>query len=319
MRADRLLKMMLLLQTRGKHTAKELAGVLEVSKRTIYRDVNALSFSGIPIYTEKGPGGGIQLIEDYRTSLTGLSEEEVRALFMLNVPAAMDSLGITGEIQRAMLKLSAALPKYLKEAQVGVQQRIFLDLEPPDAGDDRTPSYLGSLYRAVWEDRMIRIVVRYGFGYTAERDVEAYGLVSMGEFWYLVCRVEGHYKIISLHQLDSLEVLDRGFERQIDFDLASFWRKWRGQQGRQLGGYLVTVWIAPDTLELLRQTMTLKAEMVDMDKEQELRLATLRFENFPHARRTILGLGGAVQVVEPEAMRRAVIDYARQTLKKYEG
>ena len=319
MRADRLLKMMLLLQTGGKHTAKELAGALEVSERTIYRDVNALSFSGIPVYAEKGPGGGIQLIEDYRTSLTGLSEEEVRALFMLNVPAAMDSLGITDEIQLAMLKLSAALPKYLKEAQVGVQQRIFLDLESPDTGEDRTPSYLGSLYQAVWEDRFIRIVVRYGFGYTAERDVEAYGLVSMGELWYLVCRVEGHYKIISLHQLDSLEVLDRGFERQIDFDLSDFWRDWRDQQIKEESGYLVTVRIAPDVLELLRQTMAIKAEIFEPDREQELPWVTLRFENFPHARRTILALGGAVQVVGPEALRRAVVDYARQTLKRYEG
>ena len=128
MRADRLLRMMMILQTRWKSHARDLAAELEVSERTIYRDVTALSTSGVPVYTEKGPGGGISLLEEYRTSLTGLSEDEVAALFMLNVPAAIGALGLGKEMQTARLKLSSSLPGYLREAEAGVRQRIKIDL-----------------------------------------------------------------------------------------------------------------------------------------------------------------------------------------------
>ena len=318
MRADRLLKMMLLLQTRGKHTAQELSSALEVSVRTIYRDVIALSYSGIPIYTEKGPGGGIQLIEDYRTSLTGLSEEEVKALFMLNVPAAMSSLGMGEEIHQALLKLSAALPQYLQDTQAGVRQRIMIDMDWWKSGKDHTPSYLKALYTAVWEDKCIRVVVLYAFGYRAERIVEAYGLVSKGDHWYLVCRVESHFKVFALYEFESIEVLDNSFQRLKEFDLPDFWQMWLENQGNEQIGYSCTMMIATEILEYLRKTTAIEIVSVGDDTYSGQLQVTLRFEDFAHARRTILGFGGAVQVLEPVALRMSIADYSRQILMVYE-
>jgi predicted DNA-binding transcriptional regulator YafY len=318
MRADRLLKMLLLLQTKGRHTAGALARSLEVSVRTIYRDVIALSFAGIPIYTEKGPGGGIQLIEDYRTSLTGLSEDEVKALFMLNIPAALASLGMSDEIQRALLKLSAALPNYLQEAQASVQQRIMVDLADWKPQPEKTPSYLGSLYQAVWGDKCIRVVVQYAFGYSADRVLEAYGLVSRGEDWYLVCRVEEHFKAFSIQEFKSLSVLEETFDRLTDFDLADFWQMWLMREGLEQNGYQCTILISREVFEYLRRSSSV--EMISMEEvgdTNQIRIV-MRFSDFSHARTTILGFGGAVKILAPTALKMSVADYARQILKIYE-
>jgi predicted DNA-binding transcriptional regulator YafY len=127
MRADRLISLLMLLQTRGTLTARELASELEVTERTIYRDVTALSASGVPVYTERGPGGGVALVENYRTNLTGLNPAEVRALFMLSIPAALDQLGVGDELRTALLKLSAAIPNSRRADETSARQRIHLD------------------------------------------------------------------------------------------------------------------------------------------------------------------------------------------------
>src|SRR5512136_703550 len=127
MRADRLLSLLMLLQARGRMTAQELAAELEVSERTIYRDINALSASGVPVYAESGPGGGCALLDSYRTNLTGLDQDEVRALFMLSIPAPLDQLGVSQELRTALLKLSAALPDTRRGDEERTRQRIHLD------------------------------------------------------------------------------------------------------------------------------------------------------------------------------------------------
>ncbi len=307
--------MMLLLQNRGKHTAEELSKELEVSVRTIYRDVTALSLAGVPIYTDRGVGGGIQLIEDYRTSLTGLSEQEVQALFMLSVPAAMNSLGIGEEMQRAMLKLSASLPTRLQTTHTAVRQRIIIDSKG-QLEKDRTPSFLSLLYRAVWEDRCVRMVVEYSFGYRVERVVAPLGLVSRGESWYLICRVEAHTKVFSLGNIVSVEVLDEPFTRQEDFDLTNFWRNWIESQDF---GYLCTVNIRHDVLEAIKKHTSVEVVSEDGGDAQGWHRCVLKFEWETHALKTILGYGNAVVVVEPLALQRTVRDYAEQILNNYEG
>ena len=314
MRADRLLRMLLLLQTRGKHTARQLSSALGVSERTIYRDVIALSTSGVPIFCTKGPGGGIQLIEDYRTSLTGLSEEEVKALFMLNVPTALVSLGISEEFQRALLKLSAALPKYLQDAQTGVRQRIIIG---ESVEQDRTPSSLGILYKAVWEDKFIQVIVQYAFGYRTENVLEAYGLVSHEDHWYLVCRVENRFKAFGLDEFESLEVLEESFQRQDNFDLPAFWKMWLDNQRTEDFGFKAVVLLSSSALVVLRNTTSVNWVSLIEELDSPWIRATIRFDSFSHARRVILGLGGGVQVIEPLALRMSVKDYARQILITY--
>src|SRR5512138_2111144 len=124
MRADRLLSLLMLIQSRGQMTAQDLACELEVSERTIYRDITALSASGVPIYASRGPGGGVRLIEEYRTTLTGLTPEETRALFMLSIPAPLRQLGMGQKFKGALLKLSASLPERQRADELRTRQRI---------------------------------------------------------------------------------------------------------------------------------------------------------------------------------------------------
>ncbi|RPH59405.1 MAG: HTH domain-containing protein, partial [Chloroflexi bacterium] len=152
MRADRLLALLMLLQTRGTLTAQALAAELEVTERTIYRDVTALSAAGVPVYTERGPGGGIALVESYQTDLTGLRPEEAQALSMLAIPEPLVRLGVGTELKAALLKLSAAIPAAAREKQAQARQRIHLDAAWWFQPEEPTP-HLPALQQAVWQDR----------------------------------------------------------------------------------------------------------------------------------------------------------------------
>ena len=186
MRADRLLSLVMLLQTHGNLTAQALGEELEVSERTIYRDVEALSFAGIPVYAERGPGGGIALLDSYRTSLTGLNRDEVRALFMLSIPAPLDELGVTADLKAALLKLSAALPAVGRDEQIMARQRIHLDSVAWSQPEQPVP-HLQIIHQAVWQD--FKLQLRYDLGYFGEIEllVDPLGLVAKTTVWYLVC------------------------------------------------------------------------------------------------------------------------------------
>ena len=147
MRADRLLSILMLLQARGKMSAQALADELEVSVRTIYRDLDALSAAGVPVYAERGPGGGCLLLDSYRTTLTGLTRDEVRALFALSIPSALSELGIDDEARTALYKLSAALPASRRPDEAGSRQRVHLD--PEGWSDPKAPApHLQRIYQA---------------------------------------------------------------------------------------------------------------------------------------------------------------------------
>jgi len=320
MRADRLLQMMLILQTSGKKTASELAKELEVSERTIYRDVVALSTAGVPIYSEKGPGGGILLVEDYRTSLTGLSQTEVHALFMLSVPAAMASLGMSEEMKRALLKLSAALPTSLQEAELELRQRIHFDADwLPKREVPRTHSAIKDLYRAVWDDRRVRVVLRYAFGVETEYIVDAYSLVNSGGDWLLVCWINEKFGILRIAELWKLEILDQHFTRNPEFNLATFWNRWKEKVWDYIPTFTAEVLV---TSSLLNYLGKLPAVRVVLIEEQVVDLfshrVTLAFKQFDEARRLRLGFGAAVKVLSSDALRLTIQDYARQTLKVYQ-
>ena len=318
MRADRLLRMLMILQSRGPQIARDLADELEGSVRTVYRDVTALSTAGVPVYTEKGPGGGIRLIEEYRTSLTGLSPEEVQALFMLNVPAAMSSLGMKDEVQGALLKLSAALPKYLQEAETSVRQRIMIDLDWWRGAQVQSPAYLRELYRAIWENRVLKIEVLYAFGYRFEHLVQAYSLVSRGQDWYLICRLGGFFKVFSTQAIQTLEVTEESFQRDPGFDLPVFWRIWIEEQENEANGYRVQLSVSGEALAILqRNTAAVILDLGPDSSAEDRYLVTVEFGWFEDARRMVLDLGGAVRVLSPEALRRTVEDYARQILRQY--
>lgn len=188
MRADRLLSLLLLLQNRGRMSAPELAAELEVSVRTVYRDVEALGASGIPVYAGRGPRGGFALVDGYRTRLTGLSGTEAHALFLAGTPAAAEDLGLGAVLATAQLKLRAALPAELAERTRAVSERFHLDAPAWFREADEVP-HLAAVAGAVWDQRVVRVHYRRWRG-EVRRELCPLGVVLKGGLWYLVARVK---------------------------------------------------------------------------------------------------------------------------------
>ncbi|MFE0515594.1 helix-turn-helix transcriptional regulator, partial [Streptomyces sp. NPDC058964] len=187
MRAARLIKMVLLLQSRTSMTAAELARELEVSERTVTRDAQALSEAGVPVYADRGRAGGYRLIGGYRTRLTGLARSEAEALFLSGVPGALREMGLEDAASAARLKVSAALLPSLSDASRTAAQRFHLDA-PAWFRDPETPELLPAFAEAVWDDRCVTARYRHG-GAEVERTLEPYGLVLKAGVWYLCARV----------------------------------------------------------------------------------------------------------------------------------
>jgi len=222
LRADRLLSILLLLQARGRMTARELAERLEVSERTIYRDLDALSSAGVPIYTERGPGGGCELLDGYQTKLNGLTEMEVRALFLLSVSGPLVDLGLGKALEDALLKLSTALPTPYRSNVELVRQRIHLDTAPSYSSEMKAP-YLHIIQDALWQDRKLHLTYSSGNSHSIEQLVDPYGLVARARTWYLVGAIAGRVQVFRVSQLQAVEMTQECFERPGAFDLAAYW------------------------------------------------------------------------------------------------
>ena len=182
MRADRLLSLMMLLQTRGQMTAEELSVELEVSKRTIYRDIEALSIAGVPVYASGGPGGGYALLDSYRTSLTGLNENEIRALFMLTIPGPISDLGVSQQLKAAILKLTSSFANEHYEHTDFLRQRLHLDAASWFQTEEPVP-HLKIIQEATWQDRQLVLSYRHRNGMASEQNVSPYGLVAKASIW----------------------------------------------------------------------------------------------------------------------------------------
>lgn len=322
MRADRLISILMLLQTRGKMTARELAEELEVSERTVYRDVEALCLSGVPLYAEHGPGGGLMLLESYRTTLTGLNLDEMRALFMLLGSSPLDRLGAGQELKSAVLKLSAAMPEARRAEEEKVRQHFYLDWSWWFHEQEPVP-HLAVLQQAVWAERQVRLQYRTWFGTVLTVAVEPYGLVAKAGAWYLVAGVAGKPQVYRVPWLTHVEPLDQGFTRPTGFDLASFWQQWCVEYEQQQRAFLVTLRISPDAAQVLpiyfgQWAVDELRNQGGLDA-QGWATVTLPFESFEAARERILGLGNAVEVLEPFALRCSVIDYAEQITRFYQA
>lgn len=322
MRADRLLAILMLLQGRGRMTARQLADELEVSERTIYRDIDALGVAGVPVYSETGREGGYALLDSYRTSLTGMTDGEVQALFMLNTPEPLTALGLGQELKAALLKLSASLPDGRRDEEARVRQRFHLDSTWWDQGEEPVP-YLRTIYRAVWEDRQITLIYYPIPNVTIEQRVDPYGLVAKAGVWYLVCARQGQIQVHRVSDLLEARLTDERFEREAAFDLEQFWSGWCAEEGRNRSGYTVRVRIAPGLLpwlpRLFGNHLKERLESAGTADADGWTTVNLSFESLFEARNRLLGLGGGVEVLEPVALRLSLQDYAEQIIKRYRG
>jgi predicted DNA-binding transcriptional regulator YafY len=327
MRADRLLSILMLLQGRGRMTARELAHELEVSERTVYRDLEALSSAGVPVVAESGPGGGCALMDDYRTSLTGLTEPETRALFMhmVSVPDALTQLGIGAELRAALLKLAAALPAARRDAEIQARQRIHLDTTPWRMRRDDAP-HLQTLYEGVLNDRRLRITRRLQFGAffatEAHEWIAPLGMVAKVNAWYCVARIDSndppHIRAFRASEVTVAELCDETFERPAGFDLPAWWRSWCAVTEAQHSEFIVEARIAPHLRHTLHLQFGENPPIIRwLDAQDDWPHAALVFDTLAQARSRLLALGGAVEVLAPAPLRWNMADMGRQIMERY--
>jgi predicted DNA-binding transcriptional regulator YafY len=219
MRASRLVSIVLLLQRHGQMRATELADTLEVTQRTIYRDIVSLSAAGVPIVGEPGNHGGYHLLDGYRTRLTGLSAEEAKSMFLTGVPAAAAALGLDDQAASAQLKLLAAVTPDVRARAEHARQRVYLD-PTPWGGTGQPDPWLPKLHEAIWSDTLVK--VRYG---TARRSLQVapLGLVCKGAAWYLIGRRGTATRTYRVTRIRDLTITGQPFERPASFDLVTHW------------------------------------------------------------------------------------------------
>jgi predicted DNA-binding transcriptional regulator YafY len=302
MRADRLLSIVLLLQSRGQLTAPQLAGQLEVSVRTIYRDVVALGTAGIPILAD---ASGYRLVNGYRTQLTGLTAGEARGLVLSELPGAAADLGLAGAAAVVQLKLAAALPEPVREQAERMRQRFHLDA-PGWYQDADASDHLEAVADAVWRQQAIR--VRYeSWNAVVTRRLEPYGLVLKAGRWYVVARARGGVRTFRVNQLRELSVLPDVFEWPSGFDLARYWRDHITEFRAGLYQGEAVVRLSPAGQErvahLMGRTVAAAVALGERQPDGWLR-ARLPIESEAHAERELLRLGTDVEVLEPESLRR---------------
>lgn len=309
MRADRLLSLMLLLQARGKMTAQALAEKLEVSRRTILRDIDALSIAGIPIYTEGGHGGGIMLDEHYRVRLNGLNEAEVQALILSNNAALLADIGLEHAAEDSLLKLLTGLPSLQEQAAKHIQNRMYIDPLWWWRGS-YAQSYLHMLQQTVYEDRAISITYRKFNGDTVQRRVDPYGLVAKAGIWYLIAAHDGQYRSYRVSRITEVTTLDERFTRDPEFDLAAYWQTSVNEFIQHRPLYTFTLKIPQAKLYFVEWYTPGLWEPVETEDDEWL-IVRFEVENRDVAAMFVFGLGPDADILEPDDLRDIVFKRSR--------
>lgn len=322
MRASRLVSILLLLQTRGRMTASALATELEVSVRTVYRDVESLQQAGVPLYGDAGPAGGYRLIDGYRTRLTGLSAPEAEALFLAGLPGPAAALGLGSVVAAAALKVRAALPEELRDRSGHIQDRFHLDAPGWYSDGDDTP-YLVAVADAVWNERQVDIRYRR---WTAPTDVtrtlSPLGLVLKAGRWYVVGETEGSIRTFRVDQILDLSPRDEPAIRSPDFDLATYWRGYLVEFRDRLLRDEAVIRLSPQGRERIAEIASgvvadaVEASATEPDAKGWI-TATIPIESLTHAQTSLLRLGGHVEVVAPLELRERMAVAAAALFELY--
>ena len=319
MRADRLLSILLLLQVHRRMTARELAKRLEVSERTIHRDMEALGAAGVPVVAERGTGGGWRLLEAYQTNLTGLTEAEIQALFLTRPARLLDDLGLHQASEAAFIKLLAALPSLSRHNAEYVRNRIHIDATRWSSQEDAIP-YLPVLQDAIWQERKLHLTYRRSDDSCVERLVDPLGLVAKGSVWYLVAAVDGEMRTYRVSRVQSASITDETCNRPADFDLAAYWEQSASDFKANLPRYPATVRVDPAILSYMR-TVGRYARVISTgapDADGWVRVSML-FEEEHNACEYVLSFGSRMEVVEPQALRDKVIQAAESIVELYKS
>jgi len=319
MRADRLISILLLLQVHRQMTSRELARRLEVSERTIHRDMDALSAVGIPVVAERGIGGGWGLMQQYRTNLTGLNKSEIQALFLTRPSRLLEDLGLNKASNAASIKLRAALPPTGQTDAEYASQRIHIDV----TGWHRPQESIAQLpvvQRAVWEERKIKIVYERGPGCEpVGRLASPLGLVAKGSVWYLVASVDGDVRSYRVSRIKEARLTDERCVRPEAFDLAEHWEHSMDQFKTHLPKYQATLRVSPDILPRLGYAGRFaQIERVGEPEQDGWIRAWMRFQFEEEAAEYVVSFGPRIEVVEPSSLRDRVLALARSVVAFYE-
>ncbi|HEX8560093.1 MAG TPA: WYL domain-containing protein [Pyrinomonadaceae bacterium] len=321
MRADRLLSIMLLLQLYRRLTAAELARRLEVSERTIHRDMDALSAAGVPVVAERGAGGGWALAGGYRTNLTGLNGDEARALFAGLPARLLADLDLERAADAAHVKLLAALPDAARAAAEYARQRLHVDVAGWGGAEESPPS-LRTIQEAVWGGR--RLLLAYGSGRDGsppqERPVDPLGLVAKGGVWYLVARSGEGVRSYRVSRVASSRALDEPSERPEGFDLAAFWAGSVARFKSETPRFHATLRAHKSVLHLLPYAGRFsRVESLTGPGADGWATARMRFQFEEDACAVALGFGAKAEIVEPRGLRDKVRKMAEEVAAFYRG
>jgi len=317
MRADRLLSLMMLLQSRGKLRAEELAAELEVSARTIYRDIDALSASGVPVYADNGPGGGYSLLEGYRTELTGLSPEETEALLLLALPGPLADLSISKKLKTAVLKVVSSAPADMAQSEARMRARLYLDPSSWFSPGDE-PRFLDELQKCAWHDQKVWMEYSDKKSARSGREICPYALVVKAAVWYLVADTEKGLRVFRVSRITSVTPLDAHFKRDANFKLRDFWEEWSGKFIESLHGYQTTICVASEGEGVVGGLWPGTGEsLLRATPEGGWKKIEVTFANQHEALWQILQMGTLVRVESPPALRDAVRDAALKIAGMY--
>lgn len=328
MRAERLISLLMALQRNGNHTAGELAVRLNVSVRTIFRDIDALSAMGVPVYTEPGRGGGIRLVEGYSSDLTGLSSGEAEALALIASPALIGGSELATPTRTALDKLAAAVPSMHQLRAQHARGRLLFDTKAWFRAPAESP-FLDELRACVWNNECLEIKYQRSDGAYRDYSIEPHAMVVKVDTWYLigflqqplqrvqapavsarpaqqVGPAEREIRVFRLSRLQSIKRLGRTFKRNPDFDLQKFWHSWcEGFEKNPPSNYAVDVIISARGRKLLLKSygkwFSKRLEPLGAKLRKPV---TLDFEREDRALNVLFQLGDDVEIVRPRALRK---------------
>jgi len=317
-RASRLVSLLLLLQSRGQLTAAELGIELEVSERTIHRDVEALAAAGVPIYAERGPYGGIRLVDGYRTRLTGMTADEAEALFLAGVPGPAAELGLGTVVAAARLKVLAALPPELRTRASRLVERFHLDAVGWYQGSEPVP-HLAAISEAVWESQ--RVTIDYRRDRVVARLIEPLGLVLKAGVWYVVALAEGQIRTFRVSRIARIEPTGERFERPAGFDLAGYWTESTAAFERETPRTAVVVRVRAARQGRLREVVGHRemdeAEQLPDDEAPAWVRLRLSLDWPDEIAARLLVLGPDLEIVEPANLRAEIAGLAGGVVGRY--
>jgi len=319
MRASRLLSILMLLQTRGRMTAQALAEEFEVSVRTIYRDIDELSAADVPVYADRGPSGGFELLDGYRTKLTGLSPAEAATLFLAGLPGPAAELGLADLLTTAQLKLTAALPQGVQQTANRVAARFHLDPVGWFRGADDA-RLLPAIADAVWNERCVEIRYQRPTS-VVPRMVQPLGLVLKGGAWYLVAQIGGQPRTCRVSNILDLTVTEERFERPKDFDLVRFWTT--ASRAYEVGLYRgkAVLRVSPRGMRRLdlfgSAVVQAAAETATSPNADGWVNVIIPIEAVDQAAADLMRLGTDAEVIEPLELRHRIAEMAHAVTQLY--